>query len=90
MLQTYEAVLNGDHIEWPGDGVGPIPRGAKVRVRVTLLEEPPPGISDEERGRRMAAALERIAAMPRDGLPDDPVQWQREIREDRCLPGRSD
>ena len=41
----------------------------------------------EEKGRRMAAALDRIAASGE--LRDvDGVAWQREIRKDRPQPGR--
>ncbi|OUD15055.1 hypothetical protein [Thioflexithrix psekupsensis] len=39
-------------------------------------------------GQRMASILQRMA--DRNALSDivDPVAWQREIREDRSLPGR--
>jgi len=39
-------------------------------------------------GQRMASALQRMA--DRNALADiaDPIAWQREIREDRPLPGR--
>ncbi len=42
-----------------------------------------------QRGPLMAAALERLAASPGRACVD-PLQWQREAREDRPLPGRDD
>ncbi len=43
-----------------------------------------------ERGKAMADALRAIA--DRGGAPSiaDPVQWQRDIRKDRPLPGREE
>jgi hypothetical protein len=84
MLPTYPAILSDDHIEWTGE----IPTGlpARARVRVTLLDPPSPAASKQ--GSRMAAALEAVAA--RGGLAaiSDPLQWEREQREERPLPGR--
>jgi hypothetical protein len=39
-------------------------------------------------GERMAAALEKLAASRSIDI-EDPVEWQREIRRDRTLPGRA-
>ena len=41
-----------------------------------------------ERGRRMVEILEKLAAMNAFSEISDPVEWQREIRKDRPLPGR--
>lgn len=82
MIRTYDAVLNGDHVDWTGeapDTSGP------VRVRVTVLYEPP---GSERRGERMAAALRKLAASDAFADVADPVAWQREVRKDRALPGR--
>ncbi len=47
-----------------------------------------PDIDEEERGRRLAEALRNLqAANPFKGIAD-PIAWQREIRQDRPLPGR--
>lgn len=47
-----------------------------------------PGIDKEERGRHLAEALRQLqAANPFKDIAD-PVAWQREIRQDRPLPGR--
>ena len=39
-------------------------------------------------GERMAAALEKLAASNAVADIEDPVEWQREIRRERPLPGR--
>ena len=38
--------------------------------------------------QRMAEALEKLAASDAFSEISDPVEWQREIRKDRPLPGR--
>ena len=84
MLPTYPAILSNDHLRWTGETPPPLPD--QVRVHVTLLDTPSAPAPGQ--GARMAAALERIAA--RGGLTTiaDPVQWEREQREERALPGR--
>ncbi len=51
--------------------------------------QPKNELSDKERSEKMVALLKEIA--DRGGLGiDDPVAWQREIRQDRKLPFRED
>lgn len=57
-----------------------------IRVRVTIPE--PIGIDPAEQGRRMAVALDALAAMGSVNIPD-PLAWQREQRADRELPCRT-
>jgi hypothetical protein len=85
MLPTYPAVLSGDRLVWSGDAP-PVP-AVGVPVHVTLLAPP---TSSADRGKRMAAALEEVAA--RGGLTGiaDPLAWEREQRTDRALPGREE
>ena len=75
-------------MEWT-DEAPQLPNG-KTPVLVTILTPYPPAGSSEEMRRRRIAALERIAA--RGGIQSitDPVAWQREMREDRPLPGREE
>ncbi len=87
MLQTFEARLKGNQLEW----VDEIPRqlydhSRQISVYVTLREKMP--VEESLRKQRLAEALENLAAM--DALADitDPVAWQREIRQDRPLPFR--
>jgi hypothetical protein len=89
MLPTYEAVLQGGRIEWTGDAPQPLPPDQRIRVLVTWLDVPA-AVPDPERGRRMAAALERLAASGVHEKFGDPLVWQREERRDRPLPGRDE
>jgi hypothetical protein len=83
MAKTYKAILRGDRIEWLD--VSPA-RAQSTAVEITVLEE---GAEvSQRRGHEMAQALEALAKT--GGLSDisDPVEWQRELRRDRSLPGR--
>ena len=80
MSRTYRATLSGDRLKWVGDAPD---QSSPLTVDVTVLGSP-----NGSRGRDMAAALGAIAS--RGGVPGiaDPSMWQREIRQDRPLPGR--
>jgi hypothetical protein len=86
MQSTYKAILRGDRIEWEEDVPEQIRGRAVLTVLVTIPDQP--GVADDTRGPRMAEALQRLASS--GGVPSitDPLQWQREQREDRDLPGR--
>jgi hypothetical protein len=90
MLRTYKAVLRGDRLEWCGDAPQVTAPEHPVMVHVTLLDEPETEEARSERGRRMAEALERLAARNAFAEIEDPVEWQRDIRKDRPLPGREE
>lgn len=83
MSESYRAILRGNQLEWtdaaPSDLAGEQP------VEVTIVDEPD---QVAERRRRMAEALENLAAADAFSEISDPVEWQREIRKDRPLPGR--
>lgn len=88
MLNTYKAKLKGDHIEWT-ESPPPALNGGTTDVLVTIMSSGQPAHDDKaEMRRRRVEALERIAE--RGGIKSmpDPVAWQREMREDRPLPGR--
>jgi hypothetical protein len=84
MLRTYKAVLRGDRVEWidtPPEPTCPTP------VHITLLEEGPEPVAS--RGAEMGRILEELARG--GGLSGiDPLDWQREVRRDRTLPGREE
>ena len=82
MLRTYEGTLKGNRIDWRGDA--PASEGV-LRVHVTVLDE---ADDDEQRGRRMAEALERLAEREAFEGIENPSAWQRAIRNERSLPGR--
>ena len=71
----------------------PVPaemRRGKVKVIATLT--PVPASAEQEAEQRLKALdyLRRIAV--RGGIKNipDPARWQREIRQDRPLPGREE
>ncbi|HEY0431998.1 MAG TPA: hypothetical protein VGC61_09265 [Pyrinomonadaceae bacterium] len=82
-MQTYRAILKGDRLEWTDSE--PTDLNPEQPVEVTILDE-----QDRlaERRRRMAEALEKLAASDAFSEISDPVEWQRDIRKDRPLPGR--
>lgn len=82
MSRTYRAVLHGDHLEWID---APPPPSSGLPVEVTVIEgagEPGP-----RRGKAMARALEALARAGGIAAIPDPLEWQREVRQDRALPG---
>ena len=88
MLSTYKAILHGDRLEWSGEEPESIPPDRGVEVFVTILTERAASSGAKQgRGAAMAAALQRMADA---GGPDigDPLQWERDLRSDRPLPGR--
>ena len=84
MLPTYPAILRDGSLDW-GDDPPRLPPGS-VRVHVTLLDVP----VSADRGPAMAAAMAAFAEAGGPSGFDDPVEWQREARSDRPLPGRDD
>ncbi len=88
MLATYRAVLKDDHLEWSEAAPDKVVRDKAVAVYVTVLDEPLTTGVEPGQGQRMAAALEKIAAA--NMLAEiDPVAWERDLRQDRSLPGRA-
>jgi hypothetical protein len=83
MLSTYKAVLNNNRLEW-FDQIPPQLRHSTVHV--TILDELPVK-KPELSGQKAVEILQKIAD---NGGPDidDPVAWQREIRQDNLLLGR--
>src|SRR5438445_13140081 len=81
MSRTYRAILRGDRLQWAGDAPDP---SAPLPVDVIVLDTTPNG----SRGKEMADALAQIAARGGIASIPDPAAWQREIRQDRPLPGR--
>ena len=85
MGESYRAILRGDRLEWMG--AAPSRVANEQPVEVTILDE---SASTADRRRRMAQALEKLAEIDAFSEISDPVEWQREIRKDRPLPGRDD
>lgn len=87
MQRIFEAILNGNLLEWANE----VPKQGDrpVRVYVTLQEERS-NLSAEFRRQRTVEILEKIAASNVCANISDPVEWQRELRQDRSLPGRDE
>ena len=85
-MRTYRALLHGDHLEWLEEAPE-IQTDAPLRVHVTVLEQESPSEA-HARGYAMAALLEKLAKRRTFSTIPDPVTWQRELRQDRVLPGR--
>lgn len=86
MLETYYGTLHDNNIlEWDGGTLPDMAGKESVKVKITLLQNED---IKEPSGEAMAAAMRAIAAMPDRTIIEDPSAWQREIRQDRPLPGR--
>lgn len=85
MYKTYNATMRGNQIEWETDSP-PVDTEAGVKVQITVLKQFEG--TEEERKEKLFAALEKLAHEGKTPWPEDPAAWQREIRQDRPLPGR--
>jgi hypothetical protein len=74
-------------LEWAEKVPEHLMTGQLIQVFVTVLDQAP---TLPNRGKRMAKFLERLAASNAFKDIADPVEWQREIRKDRPLPGREE
>jgi hypothetical protein len=83
-MRTYTALLRGDRLEWLEEAPES-QTDVPLRVHVTIVE---PVTEAHTRGPAMAALLEKLAARGTFAALSDPVKWQRELRQDRALPGR--
>jgi hypothetical protein len=86
MMHTYRAILRGNHLEWLEEAPE-FQTDAPLRVHVTVLEPESPS-EIHARGHAMAALLEKLAERRTFSMIPDPIKWQRELRQDRVLPGR--
>jgi len=85
MLRTFKAVLKGNHLEWLEDA--PEQGDRPINVHVIIVESESSKDLLESNKRRLEA-LEKLAANNAfAGV--DPLEWQREVRRYRPLPGRS-
>ena len=86
---TYKATLHGNQLKWNGGRPQILPEDQPIPVQVTVLQErllaPAP---NSDSGQRMANALEKIAQLGTFPQDVDPLDWEREQRQDRPLPDR--
>ncbi|MDG6250760.1 hypothetical protein [Methanocalculus sp.] len=97
MLRTFRARIKDNYVEWDNDTERLIPKHSPVPVLITIVDDlisPVEDASLEDNqaysGKRMAATLKKLSDMHVFREIDDPVTWQRHIRQDRRLPGRHD
>ncbi len=70
----------------------PPEKQSEVLDFITFLQErarsAQSALAEAERGTRIKAALQTLADLNTFADITDPVEWQRQIRKDRPLPGR--
>jgi hypothetical protein len=63
---------------------------AELETRKNETAVPGTVANNPSQGRKMAEILAEMAKINAIAEIDDPVQWQREVRKDRSLPGRNE
>ncbi len=86
MRKTYRAKLHGDRIEW----IGAAPENLGEAEIEVVVDQPVSDVEAAQRRAKASAAWEALAKLKPFAEIKDPVEWQREIRRDRPLPGRED
>lgn len=86
MLNTLKAVVEGDKIHWQEAVGNLLPANEAVDVLVTVLGKKVK-VSLEEQGSQRVAALQQLRTLNAFSKISDPVEWEREMRKDRELPG---
>ena len=82
MVKTYHVALKQDGtLDWGADGPPMIPAATTVAIELPTQEQDKPTMTLRE-------AFEKLASRGTFSSIADPVEWQREIRKDRPLPGR--
>ena len=79
--------MKGNLLEWANEV--PTQGDRPVRVYVTLQEERST-LSAEFSRQKIVEILEKISANNVFAEISDPVEWQRDLRQDRPLPGRDE
>ena len=89
MSKTYRATLHGNQLEWSNGRPQVLPEEQPIPVQVTIMEEQPSAPSQHsDRGQRMAEVLTRLAQLSAFPQDVDPLDWEREQRQERPLPDR--
>ncbi len=64
MLQTYKAILRGNHLEWNDAGPQSLTDDHPVAVYVTILDQAQAEKAPLTSGQQMASILEELAHQP--------------------------
>ena len=84
MLKTYEAIFDHGNVRWldkPPDAEG-------ARLLVTVLSSVKPAATEVMPPKSLEDALKAAVLLNPYRDVVDPVAWQRDIRNERALPGR--
>ena len=84
MSKTYKAILHGSTLEWVGEKPALIVEGQEVQVTVWETADNRPSKAQAVQALRDLAARGGISSF------GDALEWQRETRRDRALPGREE
>jgi hypothetical protein len=80
MSESYRAILVDVHLHWPDEVPGRIRHGTEeLRVRVTIED------TDEPDEHELGSLLDECAEADPYSDVDGPVEWQRELRQERDL-----
>lgn len=88
MLRSYEVIYENGQISWL-NGKPKITRGKAIIV-IEEDESEQRTENNEPNGKRLAEIFEELAANNAAASFGDPMEWQKETRRDRVLPGRED
>lgn len=95
MLKSYEAIYDRGRIKWLGEA----PKFTRMRVVLVAddanemeeLPETTPAAETQRNGARLVSILRTTPPELLASIAEkygDPLEWQREQRKDRALPGR--
>lgn len=86
MLDTYKAMMRGDHVTWIEDRPFKNIQEQEIEVLITVLHITGTALdTHQNRGERMARCLEKIAQTGGVAGIFDPCKWQQDVRRDREL-----
>lgn len=89
MLKSYEAIYDHGHIRWLSE----LPDVEQARIIITVLPQELVTTREKPNGARLVSILHATSTELLANIAEkfgDPVEWQREQRIDRVLPGRED
>ena len=87
MLEKYRATIHGNVVEWDGEEPNDLKNRGEITVDVTVISKK--ARLKKPNGKKMAEALAKLAESGAAKKFGNPLKWQREVRKDRPLPGRS-
>lgn len=86
MLQTYEAIYDHGNVRWLD--TPPDAEGARLLVTVLSSGAVKPAATGVMQPKSLEDALKAVVLLNPYRDVVDPVTWQRDIRNERALPGR--